>query len=560
MFQIAIENAVLVALVAPLIWAVSRLVRRPALVHALWLILLIKLVMPPLYRPALHVPHSDAVPSAMVRELDQEPIVRWRANINVSTTSRQTDATAFPLVPELTIDVPRTPLPPSHTVRSIETFIPTFEIVWLAGSLVCLLISLARIVRFSRGLRHAYPAPPELQERVAKLSRQLGLHSTPWIYFIPAPLCPMLWAVGRSPRLLIPVALWARLDVAERDSILLHELAHWRRRDHWVRWIELAATTIYWWNPICWWARRELREAEEQCCDAWVLHATGDFKPYANALLRAVEFISAPISTSPKHNPLPALASGMGQFNHLKRRIVMLKTASVARALSPRTLVAALGFSAMLLPLSPSLKGAPETPPTTPAAISVGRVERAPDVADTPATTAGERRFTPVTIEIGSDDLSSPEDQLKAARKEIQDLRQKLAQAEAELARYRIRDRGRGVQNGAADAPLPPANQNQNSNGKPGNSEMHISGDTVRLERIDGDVPGVHDRKYRTAITDDLTGRIKEIREVPLTANPTHQADRLDKLEAQLRDLLREVRSLRQQSTPPETPDVAVKK
>jgi len=37
--------------------------------------------------------------------------------------------------------------------------------------------------------------------------------------------------------------------------------------------LELAALGLYWWHPAAWWARRELREAEEQRCDAGVVAA-----------------------------------------------------------------------------------------------------------------------------------------------------------------------------------------------------------------------------------------------------------------------------------------------
>jgi beta-lactamase regulating signal transducer with metallopeptidase domain len=563
-FQIAIENALLVALAAPLVWGVSRLVRRPALIHALWLIVLIKLLTPPLYRPTVPLPHRDAVPNETSRALDDKPIEHWKMDLKVLAPRRFTDATAVPSAPEPPIDVPQIFPSSSHIVHSFEAFISAVKIIWLSGSLVCLLIALTRIVRFSRGLRHAYPAPPELQTRVAKLSHRLGLRSIPVVHFIPAPLCPMLWAVGRSPRLLIPVALWGRLDVAERDSILLHELAHWRRRDHWVRWIELAATTIYWWNPICWWARRELREAEEQCCDAWVLHATGDFKPYANALLRAVEFISAPILPSPHHKPLPALASGMGQFNHLKRRIVMLKTASVTRALSPRTLVAALGFSAMLLPLSPSLKGQDQTPPATAARVATTPTQLS-GVTDEPV-----KVNLPLTPGAILDDSASQEDQLKAARKEIQDLRQRLAQAEARLAMYKARENRAEVRLDRNEIGLDssPSSDRQNKNAQ-------LGADRVRDQaaKVDADLAAakyrddlarleVRDGQYRTVITDPATGRIKEIIERPLPppTKAAQQVDRLDKLEAQLQDLLKEIHSIRQQSTSSETHDIPAKK
>ena len=52
--------------------------------------------------------------------------------------------------------------------------------------------------------------------------------------------------------------------------ILAHELAHLRRRDHWVRAVELIVSTVYWWNPLVWVIRRQIHQAEDLCCDAWV--------------------------------------------------------------------------------------------------------------------------------------------------------------------------------------------------------------------------------------------------------------------------------------------------
>ena len=84
---------------------------------------------------------------------------------------------------------------------------------------------------------------------------------------------------------------WCRLNSGrawERTSgtlLLLHELAHLKRRDHWVRWLELVVAGLYWWHPVVWWARRALREAEEQCCDAWVVWAMPDrSRTYASCL------------------------------------------------------------------------------------------------------------------------------------------------------------------------------------------------------------------------------------------------------------------------------------
>ena len=59
--------------------------------------------------------------------------------------------------------------------------------------------------------------------------------------------------------------------VQDWQWIVAHELAHVRRRDYLVRWVEWLACVCFWWNPVVWWAQRNLRAMEEICCDDLVL-------------------------------------------------------------------------------------------------------------------------------------------------------------------------------------------------------------------------------------------------------------------------------------------------
>src|SRR5262249_29387224 len=132
-------------------------------------------------------------------------------------------------------------------------------------------------------------------------------------------------------------------------TLLAHELAHLRRRDQWVRILELLTTGLYWWLPILWWARRELEEAEEQCCDAWVLWALpGSGRTYALGLVETVDFLSG---VRPAR---PLLASGFGQVQSLKRRITMIMSGTTSRSLTWTGLLAVLGLGVALLPLVPT--------------------------------------------------------------------------------------------------------------------------------------------------------------------------------------------------------------
>ena len=144
---------------------------------------------------------------------------------------------------------------------------------------------------------------------------------------MPVPIPPMLWAVLGKPRLLLPAALWEALAEEQRETLLVHELLHLRGRDHWVRRLELLTLGLYWWHPVAWWARRELREAEEQRCDAWVVGALpASAAAYAQTLLDTVAFLSRARCAT------PVGASSMGQVRVLKRRLTMILQGTTANS------------------------------------------------------------------------------------------------------------------------------------------------------------------------------------------------------------------------------------
>src|SRR5439155_22158833 len=137
--------------------------------------------------------------------------------------------------------------------------------------------------RFHALLANARLAPAEVQAQAAELARQMGMAHCPQVWLVPGSLPPMVWAVGRA-RVLFPAGLLDRLDGEARASLLAHELAHVRRLDHWVRWLELVVLGLYWWYPLAWLARRQMQAREEECCDAWAADHS-DPRVYATAIL-----------------------------------------------------------------------------------------------------------------------------------------------------------------------------------------------------------------------------------------------------------------------------------
>jgi bla regulator protein BlaR1 len=339
----ALSNTLSAAALALIALTVSRLAHRPALTHALWVIVLLKLLTPPLWNIPVHIAGPPA-PSAIVDQSATPP--------EVPEVAPQT--TAPPVVMQ----------PRQSAARFLAWSLNAAIYVWGLGSALYVAIAIARLRRFSKLLRFARLAPNDVQAQARSLAEHLGVRRCPGVWILPGPVCPMLWAPGLGMRLLIPSELWDRLSLRQRAGLLLHELAHLKRGDNWVRGVELVVSAMYWWNPLVWWARHELREAEEQCCDAWVTWALpAGNHDYASALVEAVEFASAPNRIT--FRSLPALASGIGEFRHLKRRLVMIQQGNGNRNLGTAGTVCVCA-AVLLLPLALSrAQQAEQTPSNT---------------------------------------------------------------------------------------------------------------------------------------------------------------------------------------------------
>jgi hypothetical protein len=176
---------------------------------------------------------------------------------------------------------------------------------------------------------------------------RLGLRDCPEVVLLPARVAPLLWAVGGRVLVCLPEELVRSMDPAALDTLVAHELAHFRRRDHWVRALEFVTLGLYWWNPVAWCARRRLRDAEEECCDAWVVAALpGMGRTYATALVDALEFLA----DEPRAAPLAAC--GIGGVSDLKRRLTMIMRGKTPQALGWTGALVLAGLVA-LLPLWP---------------------------------------------------------------------------------------------------------------------------------------------------------------------------------------------------------------
>jgi TonB family protein len=94
----------------------------------------------------------------------------------------------------------------------------------------------------------------------------------------------------RSPMILWPAALSARLTDAELHTALAHELCHIRRRDNLVGLLHVVVEVLFWWNPVVWWIGARLVAERERACDEEVLAMGADNDAYAHAIVKVCRF------------------------------------------------------------------------------------------------------------------------------------------------------------------------------------------------------------------------------------------------------------------------------
>jgi bla regulator protein BlaR1 len=361
------SNALSATVLAVFAWLVSRAGARPQVVFALWVLVLAKLVTPPLVAlpvenlreylswstvVASHEPtdlpvgellQSDALPSHLL--MPSEPLASTAVANPMETPH---GALEFEEITPLDESDSATPFDEAEfrlaeldrvgevAAAAAEPFALTHLLVvaWLVGSALWFGVAAARIMRFRRLLKLARPAPPDLEAEVRTLAGRMQLRHVPEVRVVRRRVSPLVWALRRLTR-------------DERTTLLAHELAHLKRGDHLVRLLELAALGLFWWHPVAWWARRNAECAAEHCCDAQVIELfPAQARAYALALWSTIDFLSdAP-------EALPLGASGFSHAGHVKRRMEMILANTHARRAGRPLGMFLLAIGLAVLPLS----------------------------------------------------------------------------------------------------------------------------------------------------------------------------------------------------------------
>jgi len=217
---------------------------------------------------------------------------------------------------------------------------------WFIVSLLLMMRSLLRSIRFASVLEAEGREHAEATKMGLQMAEASGIEQCPRILLVSASLSPMLFGFSRWATIVIPSGLWEGLDNSQKRAMLAHELAHYKRGDHWVRGLELVVGSLFFWFPLVRIARTQIERMEETCCDLNAVETLDqDRRLYAESLLQVVDYISQ------RGGKMPGFASGMRPTITLEERLrsIMNHQATGRMSQRHRSLLGALALLVVLL-------------------------------------------------------------------------------------------------------------------------------------------------------------------------------------------------------------------
>jgi beta-lactamase regulating signal transducer with metallopeptidase domain len=222
---------------------------------------------------------------------------------------------------------------------------PDFPMHWGAGPIVLAIWSVV-----SASLIYRWLLQWTRFRAIVKASSPLDIEAPIPVRQTATVLEPGLFGIFQ-PVLLLPEGIVTHLAPEQLNTIVAHELCHWRRRDNLTAVTHMMVETIFWFHPLVWWLGSRMVGERERACDEAVVQSGSDRQVYAEGILKVCQLYVG---------PPPACVAGVSGGS-LRKRIEEIMTSQILVKLSfaKKCLLAVMGFAAIAGPFAAGLAGGP---------------------------------------------------------------------------------------------------------------------------------------------------------------------------------------------------------
>lgn len=216
-------------------------------------------------------------------------------------------------------------------------------VIWFSGVLFFLLRGAGRLVYLHRLTQwETQSLTPQWQKTLTRMTQLLGVQRNFSVRVSTHIRSPFV-AGFLKPIILIPLSAFSQLSPEQLEAILVHELAHIRRWDDMVNWLQTAVEITLFYHPALWWISQVIRDEREKCCDDLAVATCGSALVYTKAL---TQLESLPSSTSAFALALTRSGNGLlGRVERLLQPHKLNNKPSVVPILITIVLVAGLAIN-----------------------------------------------------------------------------------------------------------------------------------------------------------------------------------------------------------------------
>lgn len=217
---------------------------------------------------------------------------------------------------------------PVNDVVTERTYFETFTnyfnehaslivMIWfvvLSAQCIRLIANAGYVQRIKHYKTHAPPA--YWNERMSFLAKKLQIKQR--VKLLQSEMVKVPVMVGfLKPVILFPFQLMSQLPAKQVEAVLLHELAHIKRKDYFVNMLQNFAEIIFFFNPGVLWISSLIKEERENCCDDIAIGETKQKNEFVHALVSFQEYNLAGSKYS---------LAFPGRKNHLLNRVKRILT------------------------------------------------------------------------------------------------------------------------------------------------------------------------------------------------------------------------------------------
>ena len=273
--SMSVQLAVLVGVSSGLDWLIRHRARA-ALRHGLWMLVVIKLLLP-------------------VDLLSPTAIAYWVAPWLVTPAVRvpRVAASSATVVSEVSHVVGPVGLKTATAAHPKLQLAGGLLLVWVVGCGAWAIWVLVRSREVARPVQDSDEVPEALQTVLAETAAGLGLRSKlPRLRLTDTAQGPALCGLFR-PVILLPRGLSEQIEAESLRQVLRHELIHLQRWDLAWNLLQVCVQIAWWWNPLVWFANARIRSLREAAVDEAVMLEPGA-DDYPATLVAVARYCAVP--------------------------------------------------------------------------------------------------------------------------------------------------------------------------------------------------------------------------------------------------------------------------